>query len=246
MPRETLSAPTTLPVFSTSGASRTSTTRASPLAISCRASAGVIRGTTAFAASIICLSVVGMPRSVGCGPAFALASALVQDAQRRLMDAPVAGHHDAATGLRGPVFPRADDAARAGDDGDHGNDIVGLYLGFDNEVDQPRRQHAVGVAVPAVARELHPALQLAKARAVGVLHQQRARGAQDRLVERRARAHVQIAFAAGAPIGRGHAVAGKTFAGERLMHHAENRLAEAHRPMSVPHATMPVMKDFVP
>src|SRR6516164_1947424 len=63
MPRETFTAPATLPLFSTSGASRTSTTRVLPLAIISRACAGVIRGTAALAASIICLTLVAMASS---------------------------------------------------------------------------------------------------------------------------------------------------------------------------------------
>src|SRR6185295_7859482 len=76
MPRETWTAPAALPLFSTSGASRTSTTSVLPLAIISRASAGVIRGTAALAASIICLTLVAMASSsplvfmtVGCGSA---------------------------------------------------------------------------------------------------------------------------------------------------------------------------------
>src|SRR6267142_1874317 len=63
MPRETCTAPATLPLFSTSGASRTSTTRVLPLAIISRACVGVIRGTAALAASIICLTLVAMVSS---------------------------------------------------------------------------------------------------------------------------------------------------------------------------------------
>src|SRR5260221_9275619 len=63
MPRETFTAPATLPLFSTSGASRTSTTRVLPLAIISRACAGVIRGTAALAACIICLTLVAMASS---------------------------------------------------------------------------------------------------------------------------------------------------------------------------------------
>src|SRR4051794_39094605 len=63
MPRETWTAPAALPLLSTSGASRTSTTRVLPLAIISRASAGVIRGTAALAASIICLTLVAMASS---------------------------------------------------------------------------------------------------------------------------------------------------------------------------------------
>src|SRR5262252_5822771 len=63
MPRDTCTAPATLPLFSTSGASRTSTTRVLPLAIISRACAGVTRGTAALAASIICLTLVAMASS---------------------------------------------------------------------------------------------------------------------------------------------------------------------------------------
>src|SRR5690242_12142111 len=60
MPRETCTAPDTLPLASISGASRTSTTRACPLAIISLASPGDSFGTAAFAASSICLTLVGM------------------------------------------------------------------------------------------------------------------------------------------------------------------------------------------
>jgi hypothetical protein len=60
-----LTAPATLPLFSTSGASRTSTTSVLPCAIISRACAGVIRGTAALAASIICFRVVAT-----CAPRF--------------------------------------------------------------------------------------------------------------------------------------------------------------------------------
>src|SRR5215471_81633 len=63
MPRETCRAPATLPLFSTSGASRTSTTRVLPLAIMSRACASVMRGTAALAASIICLTLVAVASS---------------------------------------------------------------------------------------------------------------------------------------------------------------------------------------
>src|SRR5262245_40191790 len=67
MPRETLTAPAILPLFSTSGASRTSTTSVFPLLIISRACAGVIFGTAALAASIICLLlvVIGISSLVG-------------------------------------------------------------------------------------------------------------------------------------------------------------------------------------
>src|ERR1700716_2724455 len=63
MPREMWTAPAALPLFSTSGASRTSSSSVLPLAIISRVSAGVIRGTAALAASIICLTLVAMTSS---------------------------------------------------------------------------------------------------------------------------------------------------------------------------------------
>jgi hypothetical protein len=55
MPRETLSAPGILPLFSISGASRTSSTSA-PFPIISFAWVGVIFGTAALAASSICFT----------------------------------------------------------------------------------------------------------------------------------------------------------------------------------------------
>src|SRR5262249_6857368 len=68
MPRETCTAPATLPLRSTSGVSRTSTTSALPLAIVPRAGGGLPGGTAALAASIICLTLVGMSVSFVRGP----------------------------------------------------------------------------------------------------------------------------------------------------------------------------------
>src|SRR5262245_21114041 len=58
MPREWCTAPAILPVFSNSGASRTSSTSALPFVIRSRACAGVIFGTAAFAVSLNCLTLV--------------------------------------------------------------------------------------------------------------------------------------------------------------------------------------------
>src|SRR6516164_4156843 len=60
MPREIWSAPATLPLCASSGASRTSRTTVLPLAIISLASAGVTRGTAALATSSNCLTVVTM------------------------------------------------------------------------------------------------------------------------------------------------------------------------------------------
>ena len=73
------------------------------------------------------------------------------------------------------AVPGGDDAAGAGDDRDQRQDVVGLELGLDHQIDVARRQHAIGVAVAAIARQPHRLLDLAEDRAVGVFHQQRAR-----------------------------------------------------------------------
>jgi hypothetical protein len=58
MPRDTLNEPATLPVFSTSCASRTSTTSALSCAMICCAFAGEMRGTAALAVSINCFTLM--------------------------------------------------------------------------------------------------------------------------------------------------------------------------------------------
>ena len=46
------------------------------------------------------------------------------------------------------------------------HDVVGLELGLDDEVDMPGREHAIGVAIAAVAREPHRALDACEGGAV--------------------------------------------------------------------------------
>src|SRR6202049_2288037 len=74
-PRETCTAPATLPLTATSVPSRTSTTSVLPLAIISFACAGVIFGTAALAASIICLTLVAiafsLPPCAGYSPILA-------------------------------------------------------------------------------------------------------------------------------------------------------------------------------
>src|SRR6516162_4772757 len=77
MPRATFTAPATLPLLCSSGASRTSSTSVLPLAIISRACAGVIRGTAALAASIICLTLVAMASSCCCALAYVRRGQLV-------------------------------------------------------------------------------------------------------------------------------------------------------------------------
>src|SRR6185437_12725867 len=93
MPRDTCSAPATLPVFSTSGASRTSTTSA-PCAISARVSSGVTFGTAAFAAAIMSFSVVAI-----VGSTLISQSALAErgpDQLERVVARPLGGARDGA------------------------------------------------------------------------------------------------------------------------------------------------------
>src|SRR5262245_19658561 len=75
----------------------------------------------------------------------------VQQLQRALAHPRVAGGDDAAAALGGLAFPIGNDAAGAGDDRDQGCDIVGLEFGFDHEVEMAGRQHAIRVAVAAIA-----------------------------------------------------------------------------------------------
>ena len=86
------------------------------------------------------------------------------------MHALVARRNDAAAALRGRAFPRRDDAAGAGDDRDQRHNVVRLDLGFDDEVDVARRQHAIGVTVAAVARQLGGLFDFAELRAVGLVN----------------------------------------------------------------------------
>ena len=90
----------------------------------------------------------------------------------------------------------------------------------------PGRQHAIGVAVAAVARQPHRLLDPAE----GL--RGRLRFISSGLVVNRTasasaaqRAHPQLALAGRTAIARRAAVAGEALAGERLMHHAEDRLA---------------------
>src|ERR1051326_978403 len=62
---------------------------------------------------------------------------------------------DAPAAFRGAAIPRGDDASGTGEDRDEGNDGVAIELGLDAEVDVAGCQHAIGVAVAAVAREPH-------------------------------------------------------------------------------------------
>ena len=84
------------------------------------------------------------------------------------MDALVTGNDDASASLRRAVLPRRHYAACAGDDWYDCNNVIRLDFSFDDQIDQPRCQHAVGVAITAVARELHPIFDLREHRAIGI------------------------------------------------------------------------------
>jgi lysophospholipase len=71
--------------------------------------------------------------------------------QRRRVHALVSGRDDASAGMRRAALPGGDDPAGTGDDWHQRKHVVGLELRFDDEIDVARRQHAIGVAVAAVA-----------------------------------------------------------------------------------------------
>ncbi len=92
------------------------------------------------------------PRATLCaGRAGGLRPLPRQHLQRRRVHALVAGGDDAAARIGRPAFPGRNHAAGAGDDRDQRHDVVGFELGLDDEIDVAGRQHAIGVAVAAIA-----------------------------------------------------------------------------------------------
>ena len=89
----------------------------------------------------------------------------------------------------------------------------------------PGGQHAIRIAIAAVARQLHRIFDAAKGAPVAFAHQQRTRCQQYRVFERGAWTRVQRSIAGRTAVARGLAVAGKLLAGKRLMHHAVDRFA---------------------
>src|SRR3954471_6453263 len=83
------------------------------------------------------------------------ASLAVEQFQGCLVHAGVARRNDTAAVLRGLAFPGGDDAAGAGDDRYQRGDVVGFQFSLDDEIEVAGREHAIGVAVAAVAREPH-------------------------------------------------------------------------------------------
>ncbi len=109
--------------------------------------------------------------------------------------------------------------------GNQGQHVVRLELGLDHQINMAGGEHAIGITIAAIARQPHRLLDAAKTSPIGVVHQQRTGRDQDRVLERRARAHPQIPIAGRTAIARAPAVAGEMLAGERLVHHAVDRLA---------------------
>ena len=141
------------------------------------------------------------------------------------MDPLVAGCHDAAAGIGRFSLPARDHSTRTLNDGHEREHIIGLELGLDDEVDVAGRQHAVGVAIAAVARESDAAFDLRKLRAIARIHQERAGREQHCFRQRGAGADAQVAFACGPAVVRPPSVAAEALADEGLVHHAEDRLA---------------------
>src|SRR3982074_2683546 len=100
---------------------------------------------------------IAIPRSAPaliCGNRRApIGSLAVEQLDRGFMHARIARRDDAATPLRGLAFPCGDDAAGAGDDRNQRCDVVGLQFSLDHEIEMSGREHAIGIAIPAVARQ---------------------------------------------------------------------------------------------
>src|ERR1019366_2371764 len=158
--------------------------------------------------------VFGVCRDRACiaNPTGARGVSAVQQLHRLFMHARIAGGDDAAAALGRSAVPGGDDAAGPGDDRDQGGDIVGFQLGLDHEVEMAGGEHAVGIAVAAIARQSHRLLDTAEHRAVGFVHQQRAGGVGGRLFQRGATPHRELAFARRPLVMRRSAVARETLA----------------------------------
>ncbi len=100
-----------------------------------------------------------------------------------LTSVPVRYARNAAGILRRTILPGRNDTAGTDNDRNERDDIVRFYFRLDDEIDLPRRQHAVSITIPAVAGEPDLVLDLLKNCAVGRAHQQRARRVQQRVGE---------------------------------------------------------------
>src|SRR5438132_1389751 len=139
------------------------------------------------------------------------------------MHALVARRDDASARVRGAAFPGGDDASSADDDRHEGKHVVRLELRLDYQIDVARRQHAIGVAIPSIAREPHGSLNPPENFAIARIHQQRAGREQNRAGEIGACAHPQVSLSVRTAIMRASAVAAEPLASERLIHHTERR-----------------------
>ncbi len=101
------------------------------------------------------------------------------------MHAAVAGGDDAPAFRWTAVFPCGDDAAGAFDDGNEREHVVRLELGLDDQIGVPGSEHAIGVAIAAIARQPHRLFDTAETAAVGLVHQERAGCQHDRIGQRR-------------------------------------------------------------
>src|SRR3954447_16379498 len=76
----------------------------------------------------------------------------------RFMHARIAGCDNAAAALSGLAVPSGDDAAGAGDDRNQSRNVVGFQFGLDDEIEMAGSEHAVGIAIAAIARQPHALL----------------------------------------------------------------------------------------
>src|SRR5262249_56840544 len=102
-----------------------------------------------------------------------------------------------------------------------------LEFGLDHQIDVARSEHAISVAIAAIARQPRRPLDLLKALPVARRHQQWTCGAQHSVLNRGAGAYRQGPIAGRTAITGAATIAGKMLARERLMHHAVDRLAAA-------------------
>ncbi len=101
---------------------------------------------------------------------------------RFLVNALVPGGQDAPAFGRVVPIPGRDDAAGALDDRRQRDNVMRLEIGLDHEINEARRQRAIGIAIAAVARKTDPALDAPVGRLVGIVtNEQRARRGQCRL-----------------------------------------------------------------
>src|ERR1700730_589432 len=96
-----------------------------------------------------------------------------------------------------------------------------LDLGLDDEVDMTGGEHAIGVAVAAIAGQAYQFLDPREWGAVGLVHETGTRCVEPRITERGAGSHDQGAIARRPAVLGGEAVTGKALADEGLMHHPQ-------------------------